>query len=246
LLFDDVDPGDQLGNRVFHLETGVHLQEIEIFVLVDQELNGAGVDVTDGGGGFAGHGPHAPAQVVVVVDEWRRRLLEQFLVAALERAFALAQRDDAAELIGQKLNFDMPGAGNELLQVDRAIAKGGLRLAPGSGQQGGQLAGGVDLAHALAAAAGRSLDQQRKTDLRRDGDDLFIAQPALALGAGHHRDPGLDDRGARHGLVAHGGDSRRLGSDEGDARVGAGLGELFALGQKAITLAISMILSIRR
>ena len=40
--------GDQLGNRMLHLKPGVHLEEIELSVLVEQELDRAGVGVSDG------------------------------------------------------------------------------------------------------------------------------------------------------------------------------------------------------
>ena len=33
---DDVDAGDHLGHRVFHLDAGVHLDEVELPVLVEE------------------------------------------------------------------------------------------------------------------------------------------------------------------------------------------------------------------
>ena len=44
LLLDEVDAGDQLGHRVLDLQPGVHLEVVELAVLVE-ELDGAGVDV---------------------------------------------------------------------------------------------------------------------------------------------------------------------------------------------------------
>ena len=44
LLFHQVDPGNQLGGRVLHLESGVHLQVVEVAVLVE-ELHRAGVHI---------------------------------------------------------------------------------------------------------------------------------------------------------------------------------------------------------
>jgi hypothetical protein len=44
LQLDEVDVGDQLGDRVLDLQAGVHLQVEELAVLVE-ELDGAGVDV---------------------------------------------------------------------------------------------------------------------------------------------------------------------------------------------------------
>ena len=47
---------------MLHLQAGVHLQEVEILVLVDQELDRPGVDVIDGLGGLDSHGAHLLAQ----------------------------------------------------------------------------------------------------------------------------------------------------------------------------------------
>ena len=46
LLLDEVDAGDHLGDRMLHLDTGVHLDEIELAVLV-QELEGTRTAVAD-------------------------------------------------------------------------------------------------------------------------------------------------------------------------------------------------------
>ena len=88
--------------------------------------------------------------------------------------------------------------------------------------------------HPFAAAARRRFDQQRKTDLRRDGDDLFVAQTALPFGAGHDGHARFLHGRARHGLIAHRGDGGWLGPDELDPLVDARLREVFALGQKAV------------
>src|SRR5690606_40269625 len=45
LFLEDVDTGDHLGDRMLHLDTGVHLDEEELTVLVEK-LEGAGAAVT--------------------------------------------------------------------------------------------------------------------------------------------------------------------------------------------------------
>ena len=49
LRLDQIDAGDEFGDRVFHLDAGVHLDEVELAVFVHQELDGAGVLVADFG-----------------------------------------------------------------------------------------------------------------------------------------------------------------------------------------------------
>src|SRR5690606_17917889 len=43
LPLHQVDPGHELGDRVLHLQAGVHLEEVELSIAVEEELAGAGV-----------------------------------------------------------------------------------------------------------------------------------------------------------------------------------------------------------
>ena len=62
----------------------------------------------------------------VDLDRWR--LFHQLLMAALDAAFALAQADHVAVLVGQHLELDVARALDELLHVEIAVAEGGRRL----------------------------------------------------------------------------------------------------------------------
>ncbi len=57
LQMNEVVAGDEFGDGMLDLEAGVHLEEVEILVVVDEEFDGAGVGVTGGlrqtDGGFA-------------------------------------------------------------------------------------------------------------------------------------------------------------------------------------------------
>jgi len=44
---DEIEPGDHLRDRMLHLEPGVHLEEEEVAVAVENELDRAGTDVAD-------------------------------------------------------------------------------------------------------------------------------------------------------------------------------------------------------
>jgi hypothetical protein len=91
-VLHDVDAGDQFGHRVLDLHPGVHLDEIELAVLV-QELEGAGAAVADLRQASA---QRSPMRSISARDARRRRLLDDLLVAALHRAVALAQIDRVA------------------------------------------------------------------------------------------------------------------------------------------------------
>lgn len=107
LLFDDIRAGDLLGHRVLNLNTGVHLHEVETTVLVEEELDGAGVLVARGSNRLDGRDAHGSTDLVG--ERRRRRFLEQLLMTALQRAIALAQRDAVAVLVGKDLTSTWRG-----------------------------------------------------------------------------------------------------------------------------------------
>ena len=62
----------------------------------------------------------------------RRRLLDDLLVAALDRAFALAQVDDVAVLVAEHLDLDVARVLDELLDEDAVVAEARLGLRAGT------------------------------------------------------------------------------------------------------------------
>ena len=130
---DEVDAGDQLGDRMLDLQARIHLQEEEAAVLAGDELDRAGAVVADGLGEGDGLLAHGPARLLV--EQRRGRLLDDLLVAALDRALALVEVDDVAVLVadaagsrcgaGSTMNFsmNMRSSPNEALASDRASGK---------------------------------------------------------------------------------------------------------------------------
>src|SRR5690606_3140088 len=114
LLADQVDAGDQFGHRMFHLDAGVHLDEVEAAVLV-QELERARAAVADADAGF--HADLADLRALFRRDAGRRRFFHHLLVAALHRAVALAQVDGIALAIGEHLDLHVARVLQELLHV---------------------------------------------------------------------------------------------------------------------------------
>src|SRR5439155_11051507 len=91
----------------------------------------------------------------------RGGLLDDLLVAALQRALALAEVHDVAVAVAEDLHFDVARALDPLLDDDAVVTERGPRFALRS--RGGllQLRGGADDAHARAAATGDRLDDNR-------------------------------------------------------------------------------------
>ena len=160
-LLDDVDPGRHLGHAVLDLDAGVHLQE-EVLAVLQQALDRARAAVVDGTGGVRGDLADALAQRLV--DRRSGRLLDELLVAALDRAVALAEVDDVAVAVGQDLHLDVARVGQVALEVDRRVGEELLALARGA-LEGVLQRGLVERdAEALAAAAARGLDRDGVAD----------------------------------------------------------------------------------
>ena len=240
LPLDQVEAGDELGDGVFDLEAGVHLHEEEVVAWAvigaacrgDDELDGAGADVTDCAGGLDGGLAHGGA--AVRGHAGGGGLLHHFLVAALDGAVALEQADGVAGLVGEDLDLDVAGARQVALDQHLVVTERGRGLALGQGQGFGEVGWGGDDAHALAATAGAGLDQHGIADaigLRGQVGGVLVG----AVVAGDEGDAGLLHQGLGGGLAAHGADGRGGGADEHEAGLRAGLGEVGVLGQEAVS-----------
>ena len=229
--FHQIEAGDQLGDRMLHLEAGVHLQEVEVALRVHDELDRAGGLVVHGAG--QGHGLLAHRLAGGGVEEGRRRLFDHLLVAALDRAFTLAQIQGRALPVRQHLDFDVARLLDVLLDEHAVVGEGGARLVLGRPEAFAGLLVVPGHAHALAAAAGGRLDHHRIADVAGDGDRLVVVGDDAQI-AGHRVDArglgqllGLD-------LVAHGLDGVGVRADEGDPGGGESLLEFALLGQEAV------------
>ena len=178
-------------------------------------------------------GDLADLRAQLVVDQRRRRLLDQLLVAALDRAVALAQVDDVAVLVGQHLDLDVARVGQVALEVDRRVGEELLALARGALERVLELVGLERDAEALAAAAAGGLDGDRVADVLGD----LAASSTVSTGLGrarHDRHAGALHQLARPRLGAHRLDRRRGRADERDAGLLEPLGERRVLGQEAV------------
>src|SRR6185503_15707565 len=130
LVRDEVAAGDELRHRMLDLEAGVHLEEEEGAAVREEELARPGALVADGlrdperRVGEAAAGRRA--------DGRRRRLFEDLLVAALDRAVALAEMDAVAVAVEQELDLDVARSLDQPLEDEPVVAERGQRLAPSS------------------------------------------------------------------------------------------------------------------
>ena len=134
----EIDAGEQLRHRVLDLEARVHLDEVEALVCVHEELDRAGAAVVERFAGLARRVLHLGAQLGR--QRRRRRLLHELLVAPLDGALALAEREDAAVPVAEHLDLDVPRADDRALDVERSVREARLGLG------GGHVVGGLELA----------------------------------------------------------------------------------------------------
>ncbi len=135
---------------MLHLDAAVQLEEVEV-AAVDDELGGACADVADCGGEPHRRSAHRRAQTVV--ERGRGRLLEDFLVAALYRAIALAEGEHGAVRIREQLDLDVSRTFQVALEVDAVVSERGGCLAACCLDRLVELGRRTDDAHAAAAAA---------------------------------------------------------------------------------------------
>ena len=155
---------------MFHLDAGVHLDEAEAPVFVE-ELEGAGAAVAHGTHGIGDALSHVCA--LLRRNAGGRGFFDDFLVATLHGAVAFAQHQHVAVVVAQHLEFDMARLLEELLHVHLAIAEGRQGLRAGDIDGAVQRGVGVDHAHAATAAAAGSLDDDRVADFLGDADIFF-------------------------------------------------------------------------
>ena len=231
LFLDDVDAGDELGHRVLDLDARVDLEEEEVALVVEQELERAGVGVLDGARRVDDRAAQLAPHLLGHRD--RRALLEQLLVAPLDRALALAEVDDGAVMIAEDLELDVARVLDVLLDVDVADAEGRFRLALRGLERLAQLLHVADDAHAAPAAAGHRLDDHRQAEVLGDLRRLLLAVDR-AVAAGQDRHARLLHGAARARLVAEQADHVRRGADELDVAGLADFREVGALGEEAV------------
>ena len=233
LALHEIESGDLFGDGVLDLEAGVGFDEGEFAVgfVIDEEFEGAEVGVAAGGGEFDGVGADSLAQVAA--ERGAGGDFDQFLVAALDGAFALADVADCAVLVGGDLHFDVAGAGDEALDEERAVAEGGLGFAGAALEGVGDLVGVSNSAHAASAAAGDGLDHHwAAAQLVEESARAVEVDGVVA--AGEDRRAAGGGEGAGAGFVAEQGERGGGGADEGDAGLFAGAGEVGVFGEEAV------------
>ena len=231
LLLDQVDAGYGLGDRMLHLYAGVHLEEVELPILRQQELDGPRGDVIGRSGDGQRRGSDAGS--LLVGQSRGRCLLDQLLVAPLRRAVALPDEDGVAVGVAHDLGFDVAGLLEVLLNIDVRLGKVGVRFTACGIERGSDFLGRVYDPQPFPTATVGGLDGERVAVLFAEALD------AISRLERFHRprnctNTGLGGGHPRGDLVTHRGDRLRVGTHPDDPRVDHCLGEMCVLGEEPV------------
>ncbi len=230
LLQHQIDIGDHLGDGMLDLDAGVHLDEKEFAILVE-ELHRTDAQIFELLHRLCDRQPDLGAGGRI--ERRRGAFLPDLLVTPLQRAVALAEMDRAATAVTEYLDLDVTRLLQIFLQIDRGIAEGRFGFVGSRLKRKREVVGGMGDLHAASAAPGRSLHQKGKTDLLGDCHGVVVGADC-AVRARHHGNAkalcgllGLD-------LVAHQADVLRLRSDEMQIVIGEDFGKTRVLGEKTV------------
>ena len=139
------------------------------------------------------------------------------------------------EAIAEHLDLDMAGCGREeLLDVDRRVAKGPIRIAPHTLEGGCDLLGSVRGPHPVTTTTGRGLDRHGIAEFTGYRGDLGRIRQRI-LGPGNDRYAGRLGRATSGDLAPHGFDRFRRRPDEDDSLRRAASCKRGVFREKAIT-----------
>src|SRR5207237_279790 len=224
--------GDEFRHVMLHLDARIDLEKEEASLVVEQELERAGIRVLPRARGV----DHCAAKLAAhfFTDRDRRRFLEQLLVPALNRALALAEMHHRTVMIAEHLELDMAWVLEVFLEIHVADAERRFRFALGGLERLRELARGANHAHAATAAPGHRFDDDGIPELSRDLRRLFLAVDGT-VASGQHRHARFLHGAPRARLVAEQPDHVRGRSDELDVARLADLREIRALRKETVT-----------
>ncbi len=229
--FHQIDAEHFFGDGMFDLKARIDFEEISF---VTRHI----VDEFHRAGGFIVHRPSQRERGIAQLRPQLgaqirgRRFLDDFLVAALGRAIAFPQGDDAALAITENLHLDMARRRHKALQIKPRVTEISRRQLRHPGEIARQFRRVVAEQDADTAAAGRAFQHHGIGDFFCFGLRLFQAFKQSA--ARQQRHAMLGGQGARCVLEAKSLNMLGAGTDKGDAGLRQPFGKAGIFRQKAI------------
>ena len=162
-----VDAGHHFRDRVLHLNTRIHLDEIPVSrIHVVEKFHRARIAIA----GFARQFDCRVAKLRANAggEVCGGRNLDNLLVAPLYGAIAFVKMQQVAMMIAKDLHLEMPRARQILFQEHGSVSESRVRFTTGFFEQRIELRGVGNHAHAAAAAAHGRLHNHRVADFLRN------------------------------------------------------------------------------
>ncbi len=162
---DEIDVVDGFGHGVLDLKPRIDFEEVELAVVIEQKLDRARAAIAclrdERERGFAHLLPER------CFDDRTRRLFDDFLVAPLHRALALAEHHALASAIAEDLDLDVARVRQETLDENGGVAETRRGFFRGALERRGECVSSFDDTHPAAAASSRRLHEKRRLDTTR-------------------------------------------------------------------------------
>ena len=227
-----VQSGDELGDRMFHLQAGIHFEEVVIQVGIYQEFNSSGTHIVTGSGHidrtFAHGLPHALA------DHCTGCFFHQFLMPSLDAAFSFKEVDHIAMSVGHHLHFNMPRTGHEFLDEDRTIAERTFRLAHGTMHLLFHFCSILHHTHTFPTSTGTGFDKDRIAGFFSHIQGFFNIADSMICSR-HHGNTKILHRLLGFDLTAHSFNAFRIRTDKDEPGLLHLSGESGILAEKSVT-----------
>ncbi|MNE29153.1 hypothetical protein D3C80_1226250 [compost metagenome] len=232
LFFDQVNAGNHFSHRVFNLNTGVHLNEVELAVF-EQEFERTSTAIADIDARFG-------ATLADVTTQFRGNarcwcFFDDFLMAALHGAVTFSQIDSVTLTVSQHLNFDVAWVFQVFFHVYHVIAESGFRFSFGHGDGLRQVCIATYNAHTTTAAAAGRFDDNRVANAFSMSAVCIHIVAQRAVRTWYGRNTCFFHCGDCGHFIAHQADSVSFRADEDKARALNLLSKIGVLREEAIT-----------
>jgi len=159
LRLHDIDSSNNFRHRVLHLNPRVHLNEVVVSMLIQQEFHSTGASVVDRPGDL--QRVFTDGVSLLFAQAQRRRELDNLLMSPLDRAVSFTQMYHVAVPVAQHLYFYVFRAFQVFFDKDIVNTERLFRFALGASVFRNQVLFASDDTHTSSAAAGCRLEHDR-------------------------------------------------------------------------------------
>src|ERR1051326_752257 len=175
LIPDQIDSGHLFRHGMLDLDALVHLQKVEVAVIIDDKLDRARVRIIRLLGNLDSRFAHSFTQLFeLVLNQWRRALFHDLLISPLYRTVPFSEMYYMTLVITQNLELHMMRILDELFDINARIPKSLLRFRPRCMIAFDQRNIVVGYTHSATAAPSDRLNHHRIPNPLRDRQRILL------------------------------------------------------------------------